>query len=85
MSSNFATILMWANACFIVLLTMTAYQDAVRRNLTEARRHLQLAGLIALFSAIMSTVVLNEQKAEAATKATQNSSWNAYPQHTVAR
>lgn len=85
MSSTFAVVLMWANASFIVVLTMVAYQNAVRRNLKDARQHLQLAGLIALFSALMCSVVLTEQKAEAANKGIQNSSWNAYPTTTVSR
>ena len=85
MSSNFAVVLMWTNACFIVVLTMIAYQNAVIRNLRVVRQHLQLAGLIAIFSALMCSVVLTEQKAEAANKGIQNSSWNAYPTTTVSR
>lgn len=85
MSSQFATLLMWVNAVVIVIHTMMAYEEAVKRNLKEVRQHLQLAGLIALFSALMCSVVLYEQKAEAATKTNSNSSWNAYQQHTASR
>jgi hypothetical protein len=80
MSSAFAAVLMWVNAVFIVVLTMTAYQDAVSRNLREAKQHLQIAGLLALFSALMCSAVLYEKKAEAApATGSINSSWNAYP------
>jgi hypothetical protein len=80
MSSVFAAVLMWVNAVFIVIATMAAYQDAVRRNLREAKQHLQLAGLLALFSALMCSAVLYEKKADAATSTgSVGPSWNAYP------
>jgi uncharacterized membrane protein len=80
MSSVFACVLLWINAVFIVVATMAAYQDAVRRNLREAKQHLQLAGLLTLFSALMCSAVLYEKKAEAATSTGSiGPSWNAYP------
>jgi amino acid transporter len=80
MSSAFAAVLMWVNAFFIVFATMAAYQDAVRRNLREAKQHLQLAGLLALFSALMCSAVLYEKKADAApATGSVGPSWNAYP------
>ena len=86
----FATVLMWVNALAIVVLTMDAYKDAIQHKLQDMRRHLQIAGLIALASAVMSSVILHEQRAEAATKSTEfrdsAPSWNAYPiTHTVSR
>ena len=80
MSSAFAAVLMWVNAVFIVVMTMTAYQDAVSRNLREAKQHLQLAGLLALFSALMCSAVLYEKKADASpATGSVGPSWNAYP------
>lgn len=90
MSSLFATVLMWVNACVIVVLTMNAYKDAIQNQVQDMRKHLQIAGLIALASAVMSSVILHEQRAEAATKSTEirdsGPSWNSYPTaHTVSR
>jgi hypothetical protein len=80
MSSAFAAVLLWINAVFIVVATMAAYQDAVRLNLREAKQHLQLAGLLALFSALMCSAVLYEKKVEASTSTgSVHPSWNAYP------
>jgi len=80
MSSQFATLLMWVNAVVIVIHTMMAYDEALKRNMKQVRQHLQLAGLIALFSALMCSVVLYERKVEASSPGTtKNASWNAYP------
>lgn len=83
----FATVLMWANACVIVALTMTAYKDALQHKMRDARSHLQIAGMIALVTAAMSSVILHQQKTEAATKSTEvrEPSWNAYPTTTASR
>lgn len=93
MSSLFATVLMWANALVIVALTMGAYKDAIQHKMHDARKHLQIAGLIAIASAAMSSIILYEQKLEAATRAIEirdswhsGPSWNSYPTtHTVSR
>lgn len=85
-SSSFATVLMWLNALVIVALTMNAHRDAIQHQMQDMRKHLQIAGLIAVASAAMSSVILHEQRVEAAAKPPQNSSWNAYSAtHTASR
>jgi hypothetical protein len=81
-----AIFFVWANALFIVALTMTAYKDSLQRRMSDAHTHLQLAGVLALVTAVMASVVLYEQKAfgdvqtqKLEQESTNNSSWNAYP------
>lgn len=92
MFSVTAIILVWANALFIVALTMTAYKDSLQRRMEDAHTHLQMAGILALVTAIMASSILYEQKVFGDTQTQKleertpgNSSWNAYPRHTVSR
>jgi hypothetical protein len=85
MGSLAATLLMWVNAVFIVALTMIAYGDAVQRRMQHVRTHLRIAGVLAVATALLSTVVLYENRSAAAEEIRQlkseqqNASWNAYP------
>lgn len=85
MISFAATVLTWANAVFIVLLTLMAYEDALQKRFSEVRKHLRIAGVLALATALLSTVVLYENRSMATERIqqlekgqAQNASWNSY-------
>lgn len=88
MISLAATILTWANACFIVALTVIAYRDALQKRFHDVQRHLRLAGTLAIATAALSTVILYENRSQAneeikqlKSEQTKNASWNTYPQN----